>query len=226
LQGRYILPDYLEEVEPVVSMFRKQIINHLEQKISPMEELQWPELSQEITALDRQLQKANVWRAQDKQGTIYLKISCMLLASYRILQCLFENEDSLLDIIQEFITETYIGQNMDAFLQNHFGISPDSPDEAWERLCENYVAKSSERFGCNWVFEKGIKDQRRFFVNVSKCGYADFFLNHGARDLLYTLCASDYTWGDGLKEYNIRFERPTTLSEGSDACRFQFFKNG
>jgi len=220
------MPDYLEEVEPFVSEIRNQILNRLEQKISPMEDQPWSELSQEIIALDRQLQKVNVWRAQDQQGAIYLKISCMLLATYRTLQPLFEYDDNLLDIIREFITETYIGQNMDAFLQDHFGISSDAPDEAWERLCENYIAKSGERFGCNWVFEKGIKDQKRFFVNVSKCGFADFFLNHGARDLLYTLCASDYTWGDGLKEYNIRFERPTTLSEGSDACRFQFFKNG
>jgi hypothetical protein len=75
------------------------------------------------------------------------------------------------------------------------------------------------------IFEKGIKDQRRFFVNVRKCGFADVLLDHGARDLLYTLCATDYTWGDGLGKYNIRFERPTTISEGSDACRFQFFKN-
>ena len=27
-----------------------------------------------------------------------------------------------------------------------------------------------------------------------------------------------------IEEYGIRLERPTTLSEGSDACRFQFFK--
>jgi hypothetical protein len=219
------MTEYLEEVEPFVSELRKQALDHLEQKISPIEDRPWSELSQEIIALDRQLQKVNAWRAQDQQGAVYLKISCILLATYRTLQSLFESEDDLLDIIQEFITETYIGQEMDAFLQDHFGISPDVPDEAWERLCENHIAKSRERFGGNWVFEKGIRDQRRFFVNVRKCGFADFFLNHGARGLLYTLCASDYTWADGLKKYNIRFERPTTLSEGSDACRFQFFRN-
>ena len=220
------MPDYLEEVEPFVSEIRQQGLNLFEEKTSPLVDQPWSELSQEIVALDGKLQKINVWRVQDQQGAIYLKISCLLLAVYRTLQPLFENEDDLLDIVQEIIAETTIGQNMDAFLQDHFGISPDAPDEAWGKLCENYIAKNRERFGCNWVFEKGIKDQRRFFVNVRKCGLADFFLNHGARDLLYTLCASDYTWGDGLKKYNIGFERPTTLSQGSDACRFQFFKNG
>ena len=69
-----------------------------------------------------------------------------------------------------------------------------------------------------------MRDERRFFINVRKCLFADFFLAHDARAVLYQLCATDYAWGDALGEYNIRFERPTTLSEGSDACRFQFFK--
>jgi hypothetical protein len=219
------MPDLLEEVEPFVSEIRKQSLDLLEQKIAPLGNQTWSGLSDEIIVLDRHLQKVDAWRAQDQQGAIYLKIACLLLAIHRTLQPLFDNGEELLDIIQAHITETYIGQNMDAFLQDHFGISSDAPDGAWKTLCENYLVKANERFGCNWVFEKGIKDQRRFFVNVKKCGFADFFLNHGARDLLYTLCASDYTWGDGLKKYNIRFERPTTLSEGSDACRFQFFKD-
>ena len=45
-----------------------------------------------------------------------------------------------------------------------------------------------------------------------------------AREDLYLLCATDYIWGDALEKYGIRFERPTTLSEGSDACRFQLFR--
>ncbi|MGD8764524.1 MAG: L-2-amino-thiazoline-4-carboxylic acid hydrolase [Desulfobacteraceae bacterium] len=219
------MEDFLDEVEPLVSEIRKQGLRRFEEKISSLVDQPWSELTQEIFALDRQLQKLNSWRVQDQPGAIYLKISCMLLALYRTLKPLFENEDDLLNIIQETIIETNIGQDMDAFLQDHFGISPDAPDDAWDTLCKNYIVQGSQRYGCNWVFEKGIKDQRRFFVNVRKCGFADFFLDHGARDLLYTLCASDYSWGDGLKKYNIQFERPTTLSEGSDACRFQFIKN-
>jgi len=218
------MADHLDEVESFVSEIRKQGLSRFEKKISPLIDQPWSELSQEITAIDNQLQKLNTWRAQDQQGAIYLKISCMLLALYSSLKPLFENEDDLLKIMQETITVN-IGADMDAFLKDRFGISPDAPDDAWDSLCKNYIIKGSQRYGCNWVFEKGIKDQRRFFVNVRKCGFADFFLDHGARDLLYTLCASDYSWGDELKKYNIRFERPTTLSEGSDACRFQFFKN-
>ncbi len=219
------MPDYLEEVEPLVSEIRKEGLNRFESKISPFVDQPWSNLIQEIDVLDQQLQKLNAWRVQDQQGAIYLKISCMLLALYSTLQPHFENEDDLLSIIQEMITETNIGQDVDTFLQDHFGISPDEPDGAWDRLCKDFIVGASQRYGCNWVFEKGIKDERRFFVNVRKCGFADFFLDHGARDLLYTLCASDYSWGDGLKKYNIQFERPTTLSEGSDACRFQFFYN-
>lgn len=219
------MTDYLEEVESIVSEIRIQGVNRFEEKVSALVDQPWSELFHKIIALDEQMRKVNAWRVHDQQGAIYLGISCMLLATYRTLQPLFENESDLLGITQEIITETVIGQNMDAFLLDHFGISPNAPDQAWEKLCENYIPNSNLRFGCSWVFEGGIKDNQRFFVNVRKCGLADFFLDHGARDLLYTLCASDYTWGDGLKKYNIKFERPTTLSEGSDACRFQFFRN-
>ena len=67
-------------------------------------------------------------------------------------------------------------------------------------------------------------DQKRCFVNVRKCGFNDFFLENNARELLYSLCVLDYVWADALEEYGIAFERPTILAEGSDACRFQFFK--
>jgi hypothetical protein len=38
------------------------------------------------------------------------------------------------------------------------------------------------------------------------------------------ICALNYAWSDALEEYGIPFQRPTLLSEVSDACRFPFFK--
>jgi hypothetical protein len=220
------MSDFMEQVEPLVSEMRKMVLGELGQRLSSLVEEPWSQLAQEISELGGALEKVNSWRIQDQQGAIYLKISCALLAAYRTLERHIENKEKLLDTLRAIITAAYIGQNMDTFLSEHFGISPDAPDEAWDRLCENYISKARERFGSAWVYEQGIKDQKRFFVNIRKCGFADFLLAEGARDLLYMLCAMDYTWADGLEKYRIRFERPTTLSEGSDACRFQFFKVG
>lgn len=220
------MPGFMEQVEPLVSEMRKMVLDQLEQRLCSLIEEPWSELTEEITHLGQALEKVNAWRIQDQQGAIYLKISCALLAVYRTLEHRIGNKDKLLDALREIITAVYIGESMDAFLSEHFGIFPDAPDRPWDTLCENYIPKARERFGSAWVYEQGIKDQKRFFVNIRKCGFADFLLAQGARDLLYVLCATDYTWADGLEKYKIRFDRPTTLSEGSDACRFQFFKMG
>ena len=113
---------------------------------------------------------------------------------------------------------------MDAFLLDHFGISPDAPDEAWDRICAEFITRSEKRYGSGWVLEQGIRDERRCFFNYRSCGFADFFMDNDAREVLYLVCATDYIWGDALEKYGIRLERPTTLSEGADACRFQLFR--
>jgi hypothetical protein len=84
--------------------------------------------------------------------------------------------------------------------------------------------RGEAQFGAPWVYEQGIRDRKRCFVNVRKCGFADFFLDNDAREILYILCGMDYVWADALMEkYGIRLKRPTILAEGCEACRFQLF---
>jgi len=218
------MPNFFADAEIMVSDIRNQALSYFEQHITVSENISWSKLSKEILTFDKQLQKDNEWRAQDLQGAIYLKMSCTLLAAYRTMKPLNPDEENLLDVIRDFVIKTAIGDDADAFLYDRYEITPDASEKAWELLCGKFIESSRERMGCSWVAEKGLKDQKRFFVNYTKCGFADFFLDNDARDVLYTLCASDYAWCDGLKKYNIRFERPTMVSEGGDACRFQFFK--
>jgi len=145
---------------------------------------------------------------------------------YRTLQPRFEDHQQLLDILKSVIDEFAFRGGMEAFLLRRFGISPDAPAEAWDQLRANFLKRGREQYGSGWVMEQGIRDERRYFVNIRKCGFADFFLGNGAREVLYLLCATDYIWGDALAEYGMRLERPTALSEGGDACRIQFFKIG
>ena len=113
---------------------------------------------------------------------------------------------------------------MDDYFEKRMGILNDKPETAWKKLCENYIRIGEAQFGKSWVFEQGVMDTKRCFVNVRKCGFYDFFLENGARDLLYCFCALDYVWIDALEKYGLKFQRPTILAEGSDDCRFQFFK--
>jgi hypothetical protein len=199
-------------------------MDELGQRVTSNVGQSWEEVRKEINRLDTALQEANAWRAKDQEGAIYLKLSCILLAVYRVLLPHFEDRQELLAQIQAIVNAINFREGMDAYLLDHFGISPDAPEEAWDQICRNYVKRGRERYGDWVVAEQGIRDQRRCFFNYYTCGFADFFLDNNAREVLYLLCATDFAWGDALGKYGIRFERPTTLSEGADACRFQLFK--
>jgi hypothetical protein len=151
-------------------------------------------------------------------------LSASLLAIYRTLQPVLADNQQLLDLLQEVLFSAFYADGMEAYLRKRFGVTPEAPDEAWDRVCKNFIQRGREQFGEAWLYEQGVKDHRRCFVNIRKCGFADFFLAHGAREILYLLCGGDFLWADALEEYGIKFERPTILAEGNEACRFQFFK--
>jgi hypothetical protein len=217
------MSEFLVEIEPIASAMREEFLGGVERRVVPFLRMPWSEVVPKVRELHGALRKSDAWRVRDRQGAPYFEVSCLLLALYRGLLDAFQDKGVLLGILGETLTKINFKDGMDAFLLARFGISPDTPEEAWDRLRANYIALGRERFGCGWVFEPGIQDQRRFFVNIRSCAFADFFLAHDAREVLYLLCASDYLWGDALEEkYGIRLERPTILAEGSDACRFQF----
>ena len=71
-----------------------------------------------------------------------------------------------------------------------------------------------------------IRDGRRNFVKIERCFFNDFFRENRAPEVTSLYCALDKVWADVLEEqrYGVRFERPTTLANGDDACRFRFHK--
>lgn len=214
----------LDKVEPIAAGMRKQVLADLGKRVAPLLDEAWPELEREISDLTAVLERSNAWRAEDEPGAIYLKVGCSILAIYRTLQPRFEDRRELLRVLKSVIDAIAFSGGVEAFLRDRLGISPEAPGEAWDRIRTRFLKQGREGYGSGWIYEQGIEDERRYFVNIRKCGLADFFLDNGAREVLYLLCATDYVWGDALEEYGIRFERPTTLSEGGDACRFQFFK--
>jgi hypothetical protein len=147
------------------------------------------------------------------------------LAFYRILQPEFEDNKELQKLMQIILAdETVLVNGIDAYLEKRFGITSEKSEVAWELVCENFEKIGKKQYGKNWIYEQSVIDQKRCFVNIKKCGLNDFFKDNGSIDVLNMICALDYVWGDALETYGIEFQRPTTLAEGCDACRFQFFK--
>jgi len=217
------MSDSQEQLEPVLSLMRERFIESSESKISSLVASQWPEVAQRILNLSGTLADLNMWRVEDQQGSIFLNIGCMFLSTYRTMEPYFEHKNKLLDVLRDIIVRVYIGDK-ETFLKENFGISHDAPDEVWDRFCENFIPLARKKQGRGWILEYGIRDHKRFFVNVRKCVFAEFLLAEGARDLLYQFCSMDYAAADELEKYGIRFSRPTMLSEGSNLCRLQYFR--
>jgi hypothetical protein len=218
------MANLLDVMEPVFMEMRNTILKEVSQQIRHPGDLSREETSPEIQRLAKVLEEANAWRAVDRQSTMFLKMSALLLAVYRTLSPFCTDTRELLDRLQSVVKTVFFADGLDRYLHKRFGISPDAPEEAWNRVCANFKKLGEEQFGTAWEYEQGIKDHRRCFVNIRKCGFADFFLENQAREVLYLLCALDYVWADALEAYGIRLERPTSLAEGADACRFQFFE--
>jgi hypothetical protein len=218
------MADFLEQIEPIAIEMRKVVMDDLKARAAHRIDTPWPKISELIRDFELSVEKNNAWRVEDEKGAVHLKVGCTILAIYRTLGPLFESQQELLDIIKQMIDQVAFSGGGEAFLINRFGLDPRNPSNAWDHLCSNFLRNGQEEYGVSWQYEQGIKDHKRFFINIRKCGFKDFFIENGAREVLYLLCAADYVWADALEKYNIKFLRPTTLSEGSDACRFQFFK--
>jgi hypothetical protein len=218
------MSDSQEQLEPVLSLMRERLIGSSESKISSLATSHWPEIAQKILELSKILATLNTWRVEDQQGSIFLNLGCMFLSTYRTMEPYFEDKNKFLDVLRDVIVRVYLGDNIETFLKDNFGISRDAPDEAWDRFCENFIPLARKKQGRGWILEYGIRDHKRFFVNVRKCVFAEFLLAEGARDLLYQFCSLDYAAADELEKCGIRFSRPTMLSEGSNLCRLQYFR--
>ena len=64
------MSDLLNEMEPLAQEMRKQVLNELGQRVTPLVAPPWDELRKQIGRLDAVLQEANGWRAKDRQGAV------------------------------------------------------------------------------------------------------------------------------------------------------------
>lgn len=202
----------------------QSVLRIFHQNVEHLVEIPWDKLVSVFETHLKKLETENKNLEKDPQHASYLRLSCLILSIYRTYFKYFENGQDLIDSIQKTTVDIFFSEGLDSYLEKRVGITPGVSKQSWEYICTNFKKNGEAQFGSAWKYEQSIKDDRRCFVNVTKCGFADFFIGNDAREVLYVFCASDYIIGDALEKYGIRFQRPTILAEGSDACRFQFFK--
>jgi hypothetical protein len=151
--------------------------------------------------------------------------SCFLdsvLIAYRALKP-FLGQKRAIAILQVVLSRKF-KKHMHVYLEHRFGITQDAPEDAFDRIAQNYKLCGEQLFGPGFAYVQAVQDSTRSFTHINKCLFNDFFRAHGAPELTSIFCTLDSVWIDELHRppYRVRFERPTTLARGNDACRFEF----
>jgi hypothetical protein len=174
---------------------------------------------QKATCIGRE----NGGRIIDPPSERWVTFCSLLLAAYRTLMVLTGDRLRVISVIEEAIARPLM-LHMDVYLEDRFGIPPDAPKEAFDRIAANFRTRGEERFGATFTYVQEAQDQDRTHITITKCFFNDFLVENGAPELIPVLCALDMVWAGEIEHprYGVHFERPTTLAAGEDACRFQF----
>lgn len=160
------------------------------------------------------------WRGNG--GRRWLAFAWLVLIAYRVLRR-FVGRDRALSILESALSRAF-RKHMHEYLEDRFGISQSRPEEAFDRIAENYKTRGERLFGPRFTYVQAIQTEHQSHTHITQCLFNDFFRAHGAAEVLPLFCAVDSIWIEELHQprYRTRFERPTTLAEGDDACRFCF----
>jgi L-2-amino-thiazoline-4-carboxylic acid hydrolase len=182
----------------------------------------WSEIERCAEGRAREIVERNAARAIDAPTQLWLQRSAVVLAVYQELRSLAE-PPRVLAVIREALTRPF-EQQVGPYLEGRFGISAAAPQEAFVRISENFKKRGEERFGKAFAYEQDVQDGTRSFTNIARCFFNDFFRANGAPEVTAVFCALDKVWANALENgpYGVRFDRPTTLAQGDDVCRFQF----
>lgn len=162
------------------------------------------------------------WQGTGDPTPRWRRLSWAVLIVYRALRP-FAGQNRALGLIQSLLSQQF-RRHTAAYLEDRFGITQDAPGEAFARIAENYQPRGQRLFGSGFIYEQAVQTPERSDTHIRSCLFNDFFRAHGAPELTPVFCALDSIWVEELHKprYGVRFERPTTLAAGGDACRFEF----
>jgi hypothetical protein len=185
----------------------------------------WARIEAAVASRAAALVEQNAHRAEDEPTERWSKTCSLVLAAFRELEPLVGTALAL-SILSDAMTAPFKA-GVTEYINARFGISPDEPQKALSRISQNFKSRGEARFGKAFVYVRDVQNSNRSFTNIQRCFFNDFFRANGAAEVTAVFCAMDDAWASAIQEprYGIRFELPTTLAGGSDACRFQFSRS-
>jgi hypothetical protein len=216
-----------EQEPPIDDAFASQFLRGVSEQLSAAESKRWQAAEASVRLDAARIAEESARLAEDSAALRWIALSSMLLATYKSLRSCLEDENRALAVVREALTGPFREQ-ITSYIEARFGISQDAPEQAFHLVSQNFKSRGEVSFGGSFRYVDDVRDERRAFVNIERCLFNEFFRQNHAPEITPILCALDNVWADELSElrYGVRFERPTTLAKGDDACRFQFTKTG
>ena len=210
---------------PIDDAFVSQFLRGVSERLTSAELKRWQAAQVSVRLDASRIAEENAQLAEDPAAVRWIGFSSILLATYRSLDSSLGDGKRTLTILREALTGPLRDQ-ITSYIEARFGIFQDAPEEAFHRVSQNFKSRGEVSFGRSFLYVDDVRDNCRAFVNIERCLFNEFFRQNGAPEVTPILCALDNIWADELSKprYGVRFERPTTLAKGDDACRFQFTK--
>jgi hypothetical protein len=205
--------------------FASQFLRGVSERLTAAELERWQTAQVSVQRDASRIAEENAQLAEDPAAARWIGLSSMLLATYSSLRSSLGDEQRAIAVLGEALTRP-LREQITSYIEARFGISQDAPEEAFHHVSQSFKTRGEVSFGRSFRYVDDVRDDRRAFVNIERCLFNEFFRQNGAPEVTPILCALDNVWADELSKprYGVRFERPTTLAKGDDACRFQFTK--
>lgn len=186
-----------------------------------------------ITLMNRISEKQPAFYAQkpehlqDAASDSVIRIASYVAAGYVALRERGCAAESSVDALTQALAQWTL-QNKERYTYLRLGISKSAPEQAFAEVKKNFKQRGEERFGSHFVYEQDVLDDSKCYVNITRCLYNDYFRALGYPEATKVFCAMDILWAEEATQpmYRLHFERPTTLAQGQDKCRFQFSRQG
>jgi len=175
-----------------------------------------------ICGTAQQLFDADKERLPDKQAYMVQGACCMVLAAYRILKDQSQDQQQAFALVRAAFQRTYRG--MGKFMMRP--LLWFSRDPVKTLTSSDRTMKWSRRmYGVSMGFAQEA-DADSYTLVVNRCAFHQFFVDHDEATLTPLICEWDRNWMDVVDASTrpVRTERPTTISTGSQTCRFRFVR--
>jgi hypothetical protein len=164
-------------------------------------------------------------RVVDKGSRNWLTLATLMLVIHERLKDVITDPVREREVLVEALKLPFRGRMLQV-IRERWELDPSNPDDAMVSIRRNFTTKAKARFGPTFEYAEQPGDESTHEVWVTRCFFNDFFRDRGAPELTSLFCVWDSIWSDALNasSYNATFDRPQTMAEGADHCRFRFTK--